>query len=303
MYYYSCVEYLFILTSIFISVSSNKLKSISIRGHPKPQQLPFQSTIDWNIYTYENKCLTLVENDLTEGWVNPTSYDTLYLPSDLPLPKICPALGIVVANGVPRYIMPSIITYLQTAANLWRNRGVNSLPRSHAWIDLFAVFTPKLSQLRYSLYEKNNPDVRFLEDQDGITAWQSLLSDSLNSNTLFIPKLNEEEYSIGIEDIYNNFKDDLLTNPKLDVLKSDGYHFIDIPLISIEKSLNFQNGIKLKAYLTDFTEPKRLLEFEAVESLELEPCGELDLSLMRVAAGRSSKYLPEVSYSLVDISS
>ena len=70
------------------------------------------------------------------GWVAPTTFSDLYLPADLPVPKCVPALGICLANGVPRFIMPSVITTLSTADRSWRNRGVNTVPRASYWIDV-----------------------------------------------------------------------------------------------------------------------------------------------------------------------
>lgn len=57
---------------------------ISIRGGVKPELLPMAYTKGWEVWTYENNMLTPVENDAEEGWVNPSSFTTLFLPSDLP---------------------------------------------------------------------------------------------------------------------------------------------------------------------------------------------------------------------------
>ena len=65
----------------------------------------------------------------TTSWVNPQTYGPLFLPADLPLPQLRPALGVCVAQGVPRYIMPSVVLTLETPVGQWRNRGINSLPR------------------------------------------------------------------------------------------------------------------------------------------------------------------------------
>lgn len=54
------------------------------------------------------------------------------------------------------------------------------------------------------------------------------------------------------------------------------------------------SGNRFKAYLTDFTEPQRLLELEDSSILDQEPCGELDIKLVSVGEGSKSKFLPQV---------
>jgi hypothetical protein len=137
---------------------------ISIRGTVAPQMLPYSLTSQWPTWTYltDTDVLERVEDDLKEGWVQPTSYDKLFLPSDLPPPIAVPALGVVIANGVPRYVMPSVVLSLTTPERQWRNRGLNSLPRAYAWIDLFAPQVPRLDMLRLSAFGQSVADVRFL---------------------------------------------------------------------------------------------------------------------------------------------
>lgn len=63
--------------------------------------------------------------------------------------------------------------------------------------------------------------------------------------------------------------------------------------------------LRLKAFLSDFDDPARLLEMEAgagagadgveADPLASEPCGVLDVRVAAVAAGRDSPFLPEVS--------
>lgn len=299
------INYLFLILSTFsifefhvefVNSIKSSVKSISIRGHPQAQQLIESHTRSWNIFTYENNVLQLENNgiidleDSPSSWVYPTSYDTLYLPSDLPKPLIRPSLGIVLIHGTPRYIMPSIVTTLKTPDRNWRNRGICSLPRAFAWIDLFAPFTPKLEDLRISIYGKVASDVRFLEDQDGSTSWNNLLR-PLNPITTSVFRPNDIDCDLEIESIYLKFKNELAINLELEPLRREGYQFVDIPLRS--EGLPFP-GTKIKAFLSDFTEPDRLLEIEDASLLDQEPCGELDINLTPVGAGGTSKFLPEV---------
>jgi hypothetical protein len=277
--------------------------SISIRGYEKPQQLPLTHMKHWDVFTYNFKELKLIENEIShEGWVHPTSIDSLYLPADLPTPVIEPALGIVLIHGSARYIMPSVITTLTTPDRTWRNRGICSLPRSFAWIDLFAPFTPSISDLKYSLFEKVTSDVRFLEDQDGTTAWQSMIDLSNERDKtikgLFRPidiSTEDDRYCVNIDETLKRFQDELIRNPLLNELKNEGFRIIDIPLpYSFNPSLLQLRGQRMKAFITDFLEPERLLEVEDETMLENEPCGELDIALVPAGKGKTSKFLPAV---------
>ena len=63
---------------------------ISIKGHPKAQSLPQSLVSNWKCWTFDSssKTLTSVENEVEDGWINPTSFNQLFLPSDLPLPHV-----------------------------------------------------------------------------------------------------------------------------------------------------------------------------------------------------------------------
>lgn len=142
--------------------------SISIRGHPQPQMLPSAHCTSWPVWTcelsgFDAQTMQPVDNDADEGWVNPTSFDSLFYPSDLPMPLARPAIGVVMANGSPRYLMPSLVLTLETPSKLWRNRGLCSIPRARAWIDMFAAYASPVERLRLSSFGQLAPDVRFLE--------------------------------------------------------------------------------------------------------------------------------------------
>jgi len=143
---------------------------IKIRGGISVQQLPLTLVKSWKTFTFNpfaassQFSLAKVEDEGDEGWTNPTSFDDLFLPEDLPLPKAVAAVGCCVNAGVVRYIMPSLILSLETPDKIWRNRGLCSLPRSRVWLDLFSQFTPPTNRLSVSVFGKGMDDVRFLED-------------------------------------------------------------------------------------------------------------------------------------------
>ena len=74
-------------------------------------------TAGWRVWTFDSvsRLLVAVESESDDGdWLNPTSFEELYLPRDLPVPKALPALGVLLHCGIPRYIMPSVILTLET---------------------------------------------------------------------------------------------------------------------------------------------------------------------------------------------
>jgi hypothetical protein len=270
---------------------------IKIKGHPRPQSLPMAMTKSWPVWTcdLENKAnpLTLVEGEEQGAWVNPTSYESLFLPSDLPLPNMRHALGVALANGVPRYIMPSIVLTLETPAAVWRNRGVASLPRANSWIDLFAAFSPQLSSLRLSTFGQIAREVRFLEDQDGSAAWQSITIPGSPQSSPSIMRPENWDNSYEITKTFDMFRSLVAEDPQFECVR-DGYHFVDIPLLG-SQSFRMPAAQRLKQYITDIEDPKRLIGIEDATMLEEEPCGELDISVQTISPGSKSKFLPEVS--------
>lgn len=273
---------------------------ISIRGHSPVQRLPSNLASSWPVWTFENGRLFKVEDHLDEqGWVNPTSFDNLYFPSDLPLPDAQPGLGIVVASGTPRYIMPTVVLSLKTPDKKWRNRGLCSLPRAKAWIDLFAEYSPAINRLRLHGYGLSTSELRFLEDQDGGGSWENLISkDNKNKNKSSL--LYSDEYldeGVEVTPIFDTFKLFLESSRDAQPL-SYGYHFVDIPLKNTYLSKIPKNRMKL--YLTDFEEPKRLINYESAEDLDLEPLGELAMDISVISAGASSEFLPDVYVELFE---
>eukprot|EP01038_Epipyxis_sp_PR26KG_P014243 gene14243-19111_t len=283
---------------------------VSIRGHEISQKIPFTLTTSWPVWTFEqDKVLSKVESPLEgEGWVNPSSYDSLYFPSDLPMPLTRPALGVVLANGVPRYIMPSLVMTLETPDKVWRNRGLCTLPRACSWIDQFSPYSIPLDRLRLSCFGRNSNNLKFLEDQDGNGAWNSLLEPTKSQ---FIGK-NIASTSLKIDVDFNRFKNAL--NQYHDYYESlgllEGYHFVDIPITTWETLASGSSSsfitlpqLQLKMYLSDLYDTKSLLEVEDPSYLDNETCGEMIINMKQVSAGGKSKYLPQVYESLFEAGS
>lgn len=279
---------------------------VSIRGNQKNQAIPFSLTYNWAVYTVDFGAKSLLQQveipgssyddsiGTQEEWVNPTSYSNLFLPADLPLPDASLSLGVALSNGSPRYIFPSLSLSLETPSRIWRNRGINSLPRSKIWLDVFSPYCPSLSSLKLSSYSKVASDVRFLEDQDGNASWQNSIINADFKPSLLRPE--DEDVTIDINDAFIEFKK-MLAIPSYYSRLSQSFCFVDIILPNV-KPLKLSTK-QMKLFLTDFESPKRLLEIQSDE-LEAEPLGMLDVKVDVVGAGRDSKYMPVVYQELYD---
>ena len=278
---------------------------VTIKGSAQLQHLPYSLTNGWRAFTVDLQKRSIEEVDIPSedsSWVNPSSYSDLFLPSDLPVPKASQGLGVALANGVPRYIMPSLVLTLETPSKVWRNRGINSLPRAHSWLDLFSPFCPSLPSLYLHSFGKVAEDVRFLEDIDGLTSWGYLQS-ARDRGAVFNPLLGGGGVkSWEVAGVFDEFKA-LLAEKNADGRYSDGYAFMDIVIPGSEVLLSDRHIIQ---YLCDYDDPKRFIEemgdgssglggnsLEQDSMINTEPIGILNVKVAQVAAGRKSQYLPE----------
>lgn len=296
------------LSVILSMAAAAPIKSlISIRGHPQTQSLPMSLTLKWPAYTCDIKSNKLIEVEIPDalndawvegGWVNPNSYADLYQPSDLPFPTGQLSLGVVLTNGVPRYIFPSMVLSLKTPEKVWRNRGINTLPRAHTWIDVFSPYCPSLPTLKISTYGKKANDVRFLEDQDGATAWGNLLVEKKKTTTS-LSMLRPEGNNHDIAYVLNELKRMLEDKSNFDLLSSKSFCFIDV--IIPDASITIGDSNQIKQFLSDFDDTDRFLEIEEDDNfLENEALGEMSIKVSMVAPGGMSKFLPVSYQSLFD---
>lgn len=65
-------------------------------------------------------------------YVNPISFEALWLAADLPAPETRLALGLHVRDGTLRHVMPAI----DTRVGSFRNRGLCTVPRAHTWLHI-----------------------------------------------------------------------------------------------------------------------------------------------------------------------
>lgn len=303
------VNGLFCATVIHLLYSSVHSKVIKIRGLGSSQYLPQAQALNWPAWTYDITESTLSEvesdGDNSNGWINPTTFDEIYFPRDLPLPRCQPCLSILIANNSPRYLMPGVVMTLETPDKLWRNRGMKSLPRSNAWIDLFTAFPAGikyLNKMNMAVFGKMTQEIRFLEDIDGSAAWEDILT--ISGKQLYD---TYESFTAAFQEEQTR-SDDLFKSLR------EGYHYVDIPFPDIERMVIPR--FRMKMFLSDFDTPRGLIEAEGdrivgtpeqpveelstMSLLDSEACAELDVVCKVVAAGGQSKFLPAVYRDLFD---
>ncbi|CAN0498388.1 unnamed protein product, partial [Ectocarpus sp. 8 AP-2014] len=61
------------------------------------------------------------------------SYSELWVPEGSPAPAMKLCLGMLMKDGVPRYVMPMVDLVVSKGGRKWRNRGLNSVPVAHTW--------------------------------------------------------------------------------------------------------------------------------------------------------------------------
>jgi hypothetical protein len=206
--------------------------------------------------------------------------------------------------------------------------------------------------LELSAFIRSAPNVKFLEDQDGASNWQCLFSKMAGGVAGGI--VDEVTSTIPIKPLYDEFLRRMKEDPVLFQQLETGYAFVDIPIplgegenkIPLKLSnMNYRTGLMdsnpasskflsstialpataMRLYLSDFEDPKRLLQFdnlaagqldpatgasdtsgqfqlsgEPTTMLDGEPCGELAIQPVQVAAGGESEFLPEVYRSLFE---
>lgn len=280
------------LLSLFYSVSVG-YEFIHIRGHDRLQKLPVTLTKSWKVWTFDSitEQLDSVETVQTgDGWLDPTTFSQLYLPADLPTPNLKPALGVGISNGVARYLMPSLVLSLETPDKIWRNRGILSLPRAWAWIDLYSEFAPQLKDLHLSCFASNGETVRFLEDLDGSSSWNCLFTGNNNENY--------KDVELPVQSAFQQFQAFFSQSNGLQKELREGFHFVDIPIPELPFPDMKLSKQKIYSYLSNFDDPRRLLSMsfddELKGQLDQESCAELSLQSVAVGRGGDSPYLPHV---------
>lgn len=118
------------------------------------QQLPLDYCAAWPIWVTKQGGKVPVTRvagpaegaDMLETWAPPAAFQQLWLPQDLPLPTARAAVGLVLRNGEPRYVFPTVDAFVESEGAQWRNRGLNSVPLATTWLH-FGEATPETLRL------------------------------------------------------------------------------------------------------------------------------------------------------------
>lgn len=216
------------------------------------------------------------------GWVDPFSFEELWLPADLPAPVMKPSLAAVARNGEIRYLMPSLDLTVQAAGKLWWNRGFNSIPLAARWMDVNAVNLNSLNLVGFAQEGYLSAEVAMLLEgeeapKDDPGSWVKLFQCSANEAFLELVET--------------------LAGPAGAVIGS-GFHVVHIPLKTHPLLEAPKAGSKVRIFLTDAkfdnTEPNSVEYDKNHEFDSGEGYSELNFLVRAAAAGSKSEHLPEV---------
>ena len=153
------------------------------------QELPVDYCASWPIWVVRHGGKTPVtrvpmpadDTDLLETYVPPATFEQLWLPEDLPPPVARPAIALVLRNGEPRYIFPTVDTFLETEGVTWRNRGLFTVPLGKTWLHFGES---PADSLRLSAYVQPPADESAAEEQDVVKspAWEPSVEIRLRTN-------------------------------------------------------------------------------------------------------------------------
>lgn len=232
--------------------------------------------------------------DLLSTFCPPASFEQLWLPDDLPQPRARAAIGLVLRNGDPRYIFPTVDTFLETSDGvLWRNRGLNSVPLASTWLHFGEI---PVEALRLSVYaqeaardEPTGSATRDGENHGGGGA------DAIGPYQCVLPNTVVDR---AVDEAF----DALASLPPLLQKTSlgDGFCYLIVPLEC--NGASSADGLFLPSQaLTPGSRLRAFLSHEGDD--ENDECwqrGELDLTLWRVPPGKESPYMQSQYRGLYD---
>jgi len=255
------------------------------------QRLP-TSLVKWPLWiVHENgKAVTQVPGSgqaeadgAPQSWVDPVSFEHLWLPEDLEAPQLHLSLGLVLKDGEPRYLFPCAEASLEQQQLVWHNRGLCSVPLGNTWLPWGVVPMPSLRLSAFS--REMTVAVDDGEGEEVVEVKAAPQQEELPWETL------RESLPVGgsLSSMWKVLAD---APPEL----SDGYHFMMARLgdVTVPTSI-IRPGRQLRLLLTD-----NLLSPDLNDpnwQLEVGAYGGCDVSMYAVPPGRQSEYMPEVTRS------
>ena len=135
------------------SIMSLDYIKINAPGREREQRIPTSFVNSFGKWIVnDGKLEPIIElGALEQGWVDPISFEEVWLPLDLPIPHQRPAIAALTKDGSIRCIMPALDISVKDESGLaWRNRGLCSFPLARVWMDLNSADVSKLVLSAYS---------------------------------------------------------------------------------------------------------------------------------------------------------
>lgn len=291
-----------------VSIAAGK---VSVKQDPRyltmlpfqAQKLPLDYCADWPIWVTKREGKVPVSRvpapppDVEEwwlDWVPPAAFEQLWLPEDLPQPQARPAIGLVLRNGEPRYVFPTIDTYLELDGVVWRNRGLNSVPLAKTWLHFGES---PIETLRLSAYHRREPVRNEAADEEEATGSEA------EEAAEDVPWSQCVEH-VAIDAAMREADEALEALPDLLRKKSlgDGYCYLVVPLHEQPPlpAHALEPGGRLRLFLSDLDSwPTNVARERGDEPRVRDEDewawtrGECDLTTHTVPSGKDSPYLPK----------
>lgn len=277
-----------IATSSSPQIRAPALKYVSITSDSfMMEKLPISYCATWPLWCASNEdgALKMRNVNPTAGadddeaaslsWVNPITFEDLWLPEDLPLPTFHLALTLVLKDGVPRYVSPAVDSTVFADGREWRNRGLCSVPLAKTWLPWRHI---PMGQMRISAYV--HPPVPGGEDETAAAP-----KDAPPCEPLAVLLPVESAFALAAE---------ALAEAPSELASGFAYLTVRLPLGEEARlgSELLRPGCRLRVFLSDADSFPAAID--ADEDSWAWERGECDVRLTQISAGGSSAYLPEV---------
>ena len=271
------------------------------------QELPIDYCAPWPVWVTKTSGRVPVarvptpDSDAVPGttWSMPTTFEELWLPEDLPVPQARPAIGLVLRDGQPRYIFPTLDTFIDADGTTWRNRGMNSVPIAKSWLHFGESPAEALRVSAYVLL----PDDGAQREGEGADDAAESTADASNggSNGEWVQCLEHQPVLEALDVAFAAL--DNLPDPLRRTSLGDGFTYLVAPLpqcVSLSPSA-LVPGARVRVFLSDMDNwPVNVARDQGAEPRSADEDmwawarGELDLKMRRVPSGRESQYMPAV---------
>jgi hypothetical protein len=210
----------------------------------------------------------------SDMWVDPVTFESLWMPADLAIPSFHLALTLVLKDGTPRYLGPTLDATVRAAGREWRNRGMCSVPMPRTWLPWREI---PVDELRISAYVQPPPPA------------------SVEGEEAAAVELPYEPLVV-LQPVHSGLAAAAEVLAEAPSALASGFTYLNVRLPAQEQlsSSLLQPGARLRVFLSDADAFPSSIRIDEDDSGWAWVRGECDMRLMAVAPGGSSEYLPEV---------